>query len=163
MDLSKNYHGHNMANTNRYHRMPVPAGGEAGQCQDPTRWRSQTFYWISKGALCSITFQCTNQWLNPGGWKGEGWSTEHTKAARGQDDAKYSENDDLDEDINDKYCTTWRSVSINWVVLSSLFVVRCSSRMVTSPFYDVLNHTSHIFSESLLWCWQWPRGRLRRI
>ena len=42
MDISKNYHGHNMANTNRYHRMPVPAGGEAGQCQDPTRWRSQT-------------------------------------------------------------------------------------------------------------------------
>ena len=168
MDLSKNYHGHNMANANRYHRMPVPAAGEAGQCQDPTRWRSQTLAALHsteypKVHCAANTFQCTNQWLNPGGWKGEGWSTEHTKAARGQDDAKYSENDDLDEDINDKYCTTRRSVSINWVVLSSLFVVRCSSRMVTSPFYDVLDHTSHIFSESLLWCWQWPRGRLRRI
>ena len=31
---------------------------------------------------------------------------------------------------------------------STIFTCCCPSRMVTSPFYDVLGHTNHIFSES---------------
>merc|ERR1711990_657091 len=31
---------------------------------------------------------------------------------------------------------------------SSIFPCCCPSRMVTSPLYDVLGHTNHIFSES---------------
>ena len=49
-------------------------------------------------------------------------------------------------------CETQLQVSISWVALYSLLVRCCSSpwwHLHLSPPYDVLDHASHIFSESL--------------
>ena len=53
-------------------------------------------------------------------------------------------------------CETQLQVSISWVALYSLLVRCCSSpwwHLHLSPPYDVLDHASHIFSESSS-CWQ---------
>ena len=56
-----------------------------------------------------------------------------------------------------KYCETQPPASIGWVALYSLF--GCSSfvphpwHLLSSPLYDVSDHTNHIFSVSI-WSWQ---------
>ena len=51
------------------------------------------------------------------------------------------------------YCETQPPASIGWVALSSLIVVPHRWHLLSSPLYDVSNHTNHIFSVRI-WSWQ---------
>ena len=55
------------------------------------------------------------------------------------------------------FCETQPSASIGWVALSSVFVrslfVPHPLHLLSSPLYDVSDHTNHIFSVRI-WSWQ---------